>query len=51
MYDMDVSDCIDKISLEASKCIHRAELPVQDTFLLSILIVSLEHKLNIKNTA
>ena len=51
MYDMDVSDCIDKISLETSKCTHRADLPVQDTFLLSILIVSLEDKRNIKNTA
>ena len=51
MYDMDMSDRIDKISLEASKCIHRADLVVQDTFLLSVLIVSLEDKLNIKNTA
>ena len=46
MYDTDVSDWIDKISLEASKCTHRADLPVQDTFLLSVLIVSLEDKRN-----
>ena len=51
MYDMDVSDCIDKISREACKCTHRADLPVQDTFLLSVLIVSLEDKRHIKNTA
>ena len=49
--DMDMSDCIDKVSLEACKCAHRAALPVQDTFLLSILIVSLEDKRNIKNSA
>ena len=51
MYDMDVPECIDKISLEVSKCTHRADLPVQDTYLLSGLIVSLEYKRNIKNTA
>ena len=51
MYDMDVSDWIDKISLGASKCSHRADLPVQDTFLLSLLIVSFEDKHDIKNTA
>ena len=51
MYDMDVSDCIDKILVEACKCTHRANLPVQDTFLLSVLIVSLEDKRNIKNMA
>ena len=44
MFDMDVPDWIDKISLEASKCTHREELPMQDTFLLSALIVSLEDK-------
>ena len=41
MYDMDVSDCIDKISLKASKCTLIADLPVQDNFLLSVLKVSL----------
>ena len=51
MYDMDVSDSIDKILLEACKCTHIVDLPVQDTFLLSILIVSLENKRNSKNTA
>ena len=51
MYDVDVSNCIDKISQEACKCTHRADLPVQDTFLLLISIVSLEDKCNIKNTA
>ena len=50
MYDMDVSDWIDIISLEASKCTHRADIPVQDIFLLSILIVSLEDKGNISHT-
>ena len=39
MYDMDVSGCIDKISQEAYKCTHRADLPVQDTFLFSFSIV------------
>ena len=48
---MDVSDWIDNISLEASNCTRRADLHVQDTFLLSVLIVSLEDKRNIKNTA
>ena len=51
MYDMDMPDCIDKISLEACKCTHRAGLPMQDTFLLSFSIVSLEDKHNTKNTA
>ena len=51
MYDMDVTDRIDKILQEACKCTHRADLPVQDTFLLSVLLVSLEDKRNIKNTA
>ena len=53
MYDIDVPDRIDKNTLEASKCTHRADLPVQDTFLhvLSVFIVSLEDKRNIKNTA
>ena len=37
MYDMNVSDCIDKISQEACKRTHRADLPVQDTFLWSRL--------------
>ena len=35
MYAMDVSDCIDKILLDACKCTRRADLPVQDIFLLS----------------
>ena len=51
MYDMDVSDCIDKISPEACKCTNRADLPVQDTFLLSTSMVSLDDKRYIKNTA
>ena len=51
MYDKDMSDCMDKISQEVCKCTHRADLPVQDTFLLSFLIVSLEGKCKIKNTA
>ena len=51
MYDMGVSDCIDKISTEACKCTHRADLPVQDICLLSFSTVSLENKRNNKNTA
>ena len=43
--------CADKISQEAYKCTHRADLPVQGTFQLLIAIVSLEDKCNIKNTA
>ena len=48
---MDVSGCIHKILQEACKYTPRRDLSVQDTFLLLILIVSLEDKHNIKNTA
>ena len=51
MYEMDVSDCIDQILLDACNCTHRADLPVQDIFLRSILTVNLENKRNLKNTA
>ena len=40
----DVSDCINTISQDACKCIHRADLPTHGTFLLKILIVSLEDR-------
>ena len=44
MYIMDVPDCSNNISQEACTCTHRANLPMQDTFQLSISIVSLEDK-------
>ena len=36
------------VSQEACKCTPRADLSMQDTFLISISIVSLEDKCNIK---
>ena len=49
MVCMVVSDCIDCFLLETCKCTHRADLAVQDTFLISFLIVSLADKRNTKN--